>query len=83
MGIRPQGLRKNVGNIEICYKICKALVPNYNWQTNKCVAWTYNVKTYECKTYDDKTIEQLDRKVQPFNYETNPHVSGPKDCGYA
>ena len=79
----PPSKLKNIGNIEMCYKLCK-----FETGLTNCKFWTYNVKNLECDLYYESvtggtTADKSEKFViEAFNFESNPKITGPSDCGY-
>ena len=73
-GYPVKAVHKNVGNIEMCYKLCRG-------NKSQCQGWTYNVKTFDCSFYwDENEMDAFYHSRFPFHPESNPIISGPREC---
>ena len=64
----PATTIKNVGNIEICYKICR------DTGTTGCQAWTYDLTDRSCKLYKNRGNYKI------VDYNSKKVISGPNQC---
>ena len=68
----PSKTVSNVGNIELCYKLCKS--------TSSCKAWTYDLNKFSCTLNENSNALKSYMVHKAYHSAYNARISGPKEC---